>query len=354
MIDRHPHPPAEPHGHPHNEPGRHPHDEQHGHPHDRSHAAHEEPGHGHTHGAVDASILTSKQGISAILWSFVVLFFTALIQIYVYFQSGSVGLLADTIHNFSDAATAVPLWIAFTLGRRPPSRRFTYGLGRLEDLAGVTIVFVILFSGIAAGYESIQRFFHPMLVTHLPAVMIASVIGFLGNEAAAIIRIRTGKAIESAALIADGHHARVDGFASLAVLFGALGVKLGYPLADPIVGLLITLIIGKVVWDSVIPIFTRMLDGVDPKLVPQLTEIVRSTEGVAAAGEVRARWLGHRLMAEVTFAVPPDLTVERGHEIAKKVQNTIHKQFPHVESVSVHVDPLTELGAEHHHEHDHH
>ena len=316
----------------------------HAHPNPHEHHAHGAGGHGHTHGAVDASILTSERGIWAIRWSFVVLFLTALIQIYVYYQSRSVGLLADTIHNFSDAATAVPLWIAFTLSRRRPSNRFPYGLGRVEDLAGVTIVFVILFSAVAAGYESIHRFFHPVIVGHLYAVMVASVVGFLGNEAAAIIRIRVGKEIESAALIADGHHARVDGFASLAVLFGAVGVKLGYPLADPIVGIVITLIICKVVWDAVISIFTRTLDGVDPALIPQLTDIARRTGGVVEVGEVRARWLGHRLMAEVTFGVPATLTVESGHEIAKRVQANIQEAFPHVASVSVHVDPAGEIG----------
>ena len=309
--------------------------------------------HGHSHGSVDASILTSERGIWALRWSFAALFVAALIQIYVYYRSGSVGLLADTIHNFGDAATAVPLWIAFTLSRRRPSNRFPYGLGRVEDLAGVTIVLVILFSAVAAGYESIHRFFHPVTVTHLYAVMVASVVGFLGNEAAAIVRIRVGKEIESAALIADGRHARVDGLASLAVLFGALGVKLGYPLADPIVGIVITLIIAKVVWDSGISVFTRMLDGVDAALVPQLTEITRKTDGVADVGEVRARWLGHRLVAEVSLGVTSHLTVENGHEIAKRVQANIQAKLPHVAAVTVHVDPPGELGEEHHHPHDH-
>lgn len=335
------------------------HDHQHGEaPHEHGPTPHHDGGHshtaggqGHSHGAVDASILTSERGIWAIRWSFVVLFLTALIQIYVYYRSRSVGLLADTIHNFSDAATAVPLWIAFTLSRRRPSPRFPYGLGRVEDLAGVTIVFVILFSAVAAGYESVYRFFHPVVVGHLYGVMIASVVGFLGNEAAAIIRIRVGKEIESASLIADGHHARVDGLASIAVLFGALGVKLGYALADPIVGILITLIICKVIWDSVISIFTRMLDGVDPALIPQLEDIVRRTEGVAEVGEVRARWLGHRLMAEVTFGAPPTLTVENGHEIAKRVQANIQDALPHVAGVTVHVDPSGEMGEQHHHDH---
>ena len=357
MADQHKHPhedaPVRHQDAAHDERSAHPHDEGHGHHNSKGGEHPDAEGHGHTHGAVDASILTSERGIWAIRWSFVVLFFTALIQIDVYFRSGSVGLLADTIHNFSDAATAVPLWIAFTLVRRRPSLRFPYGLGRVEDLAGVSIVFVILFSAVAAGYQSIHRFFHPAVVTHLDAVMVAAVVGFFGNEIAANIRIRVGKEIESAALIADGHHARVDGFASLAVLFGALGVKLGYPLADPIVGILITIIIGKVVWDSMIAVFTRMLDGVDPSLIPQLTGIARATPGVAEVGEVRARWLGHRLVAEVTFGVPPDITVEQGHEIAKRVQQAIQDKLPHVQAVSVHVDPSNELGAEHHHAHGH-
>ncbi|MEO8036042.1 MAG: cation diffusion facilitator family transporter, partial [Acidobacteriota bacterium] len=335
---------------------------EHGHDHDHQHphGPHDDPapagaGHGHTHGSVDASILTSDRGIAALRRSFVVMFLAALIQVYIYFRSNSVGLLADTIHNFGDAATAIPLWIAFSLAKRRPTNRFPYGLGRVEDLAGVAIVLVILFSAASAGYESVHRFFHPEVVTHLYAVMFASIVGFLGNEGAAIIRIRTGKEIESAALMADGHHARIDGLASLAVLFGALGVKLGYPIADTVVGVLITLIICKVVWDSGRSIFTRMLDGVEPELIPRLTEITRATEGVAAVGAIRARWLGHRLVAEVTFSVPPTLTVESGHEIAKRVQANIQEELPHVSTVTAHVDPEGELGDEHHRDHqDHH
>ena len=293
-----------------------------------THGSHSAREHGHTHGAIDASILTSERGIAALRWSFVVMFATALIQVYVYYRSNSVGLLADTIHNFGDAGTAIPLWIAFTLAKRRPSNRFPYGLGRVEDLAGVAVVLVILFSAAAAGYETVHRFFHPVIVTNLYAVMFASVIGFLGNEGAAVIRIRTGKEIESAALIADGKHARIDGLASLAVLFGALGVKLGYPVADTVVGAIITLIICKVVWESGHSIFTRMLDGIEPELIPQLTKIAQDTKGVAAVGVVRARWLGHRLIADLTLAVPPTLTVGSGHEIAKHVQAHIQEQLP--------------------------
>jgi cation diffusion facilitator family transporter len=145
-----------------------------------------------------------------------------------------VALLADTIHNFGDAATAIPLAIAFWFARQKPSERFTFGYGRVEDLAGMAIVLTILASAIIAGYESIQRLLNPQDISYVWVVIAASIIGFLGNEAVAMFRIRVGREISSVALIADGYHARVDGWTSLAVLFGAIGVWLGYPLADPI------------------------------------------------------------------------------------------------------------------------
>src|SRR5215208_6096905 len=237
--------------------------------HDGDHGQHSHA-HGHTHGAVDPTILTTERGIWAIKWSFAGLMVTAIFQIVVVIVSGSVALLADTIHNFGDAATAIPLWFAFVLARRKPSKRFTYGLGRVEDLAGVVIVLIILLSAGVAAYESINRIFHPQEVAYLWAVVAASVIGFLGNEAVAIFRIRVGKEIGSAALIADGYHARVDGLTSLAVLFGAIGVWLGYPLADPVIGLLITVMILRIVWEAARSVFTRLLDGVDPEVIDEI------------------------------------------------------------------------------------
>ncbi len=203
-----------------------------GHSHD-----HGAGGHGHTHGVIDSSIATTERGIWAIKWSFVVLGITALLQLVVVFASGSVALLADTIHNVGDATTAIPLWIAFQLVRRPPTRTFNYGLGRVEDLAGMLIVLIILSSAIVAGYEAIDRLIHPQVIGQLWWVVAAGVIGFLGNEVVAVFRIRVGREIASAALIADGYHARTDGLTSLAVVAGALGVWVGFPLADPIVGL---------------------------------------------------------------------------------------------------------------------
>jgi len=316
------------------------------HSHSESHSEHTHRA--HTHGAVDPSILSTERGIWAIKWSFVVLFATAIFQVVVVLLSGSVALLADTIHNIGDAATAVPLWVAFTLGRRKPSKRFTYGLGRVEDLAGVAIVLIILMSALVAGYLSIDRFLHPQPVEYLWAVIIASVIGFLGNEAVAIFRIKVGKEIGSAALIADGYHARMDGLTSLAVLFGAVGVWLGYPLADPIVGLVITAAILRIVWESGRAVFTRLLDGVDPEVLDEIKQAVKPIQGVHDVTEVRVRWLGHRLHAEINISVSPELSVEKGHEIAKEVRHQVLHQVRYLSNATIHIDPLNASGEEHH------
>ncbi len=303
--------------------------------------------HRHTHGPVDPSILTQR-GIWAIKWSFIGLFATAVFQVVIVLLSGSVALLADTIHNIGDAVTAIPLWVAFTLGRRKPSERFTYGLGRVEDLAGVAIVLIILLSAIVAGYESINRLFHPQKVEHLWAVMVASIMGFAGNEGVAIFRIKVGKEMGSAALIADGYHARVDGFASLAVLVGALGIWMGYPLADPIVGLLITIVILRIVWESGRAVFTRLLDGIDPEVIDAIKHAVNHITGVHDVTEVRVRWLGHRLHAELNVAVSPDLSVEKGHEIAKEVRHQLLHHLHYLSNATIHIDPVNASGEDHH------
>src|SRR5215216_4304242 len=240
------------------------------HHHDEEHPHDHHGGHGHTHGAVDPSIATSERGIWAVKWSFVALFVTALVQLGVVLLSGSVAHLSDTIHNFGDAATAVPLWIAFALARLGTSRRFPFGYGRVEDLAGVVVVLIILFSAAVAGYQAIERLINPQPVGFLGALAAASIIGFIGNEAVAVFRIRVGREIGSAALVADGYHARTDGWTSLAVLLGAIGVWLGYPLADPLVGLLIAAAILVIVWQSGKMVFSRLLDGVDPSLVGEI------------------------------------------------------------------------------------
>jgi cation diffusion facilitator family transporter len=317
---------------------------------------HEHRNHAHTHGAVDPSIATSECGIWAVKWSFIGLFGTALVQIIVVLLSGSVGLLSDTIHNFGDAATAVPLWIAFALTRLGTSRRFPFGYGRLEDLAGVMVVLIILFSAIVAGYQAIDRLLNPQPVGYLWAVAAAAVVGFIGNEAVAIFRIRVGREIASAALIADGYHARTDGWTSLAVLFGALGVWLGYPVADPVVGLVVAAAILVIVWQTGKAVFRRLLDGVDPEVLEEMRHAASHVPGVEEVAEVRARWLGHRLRAEVNIAVDPRLSVTEGHAVAREVNHRLLHELRYLDMAVVHVDPLQEAGEEYHrfatHSHD--
>jgi cation diffusion facilitator family transporter len=317
---------------------------------------HDHGGHSHSHGAVDPTIATSERGIWAIKWSFVGLMATALLQLVVVALSGSVALLSDTIHNFGDAATAIPLGIAFALTRLGVSRRFTFGYGRVEDLAGVVIVLIILFSAVVAGYQAVERLLNPQPVGFVWAIAAASLVGFIGNEAVAVFRIRVGREIGSAALVADGYHARTDGWTSLAVLAGAVGMWLGYPLADPIVGLLIAAAILVIVWQSGKAVFTRLLDGVEPAAIEEIRHAANEVPGVEDVSEVRARWLGHRLHTEVNVAVDPDLSVAEGHAIAREVNHQLLHHLSYLSGAVIHVDPVQEAGEEHHrvaaHSHD--
>jgi cation diffusion facilitator family transporter len=315
------------------------------HGHERASSGHP---HGHTHGVVDASIATTTRGLWALKWSFFALMMTAGIQVVVVALSGSVALLADTIHNFADAATAIPLGIAFWLARRGASRRFTYGLGRVEDFAGLAIIATVLGSACLALYEAVSRFVHPQPVRLLWAVALASVVGFIGNEAVAIFRIRVGRQIGSAALVADGQHARVDGWTSLSVLAGAAGVWAGFPLADPIVGILISLAIFALVWQSARGIVIRMLDGVETHILHDLAHAAGHVPLVQGVSDVRARWIGHRLHAELSVTVPGSCSVAEGHEIAKEVRHQLLHHLPHLGGVTVHVDPDDAGGEQHH------
>ena len=278
--------------------------------------------HGHTHGVIDASITTTSRGIWAIKWSFIILAITSALQLVVVYLSSSVALLADTIHNIADATTAIPLWIAFMLVRRAPTKVFNYGLGRVEDLAGMLIVLIILFSAVFAGYEAINRLIHPQAITYLGWVAAAGVIGFLGNEIVAVFRIKVGREIQSAALIADGYHARTDGLTSLAVVVGALGVWLGYPLADPIIGLLITITILGIVWQSAKSVLVRALDGVEPAIVDEIQHAAEHVKGIKIVN-AKARWLGHRLHTDIAIGVDDKLPVSAGVKLAEQLRSEL-------------------------------
>jgi cation diffusion facilitator family transporter len=288
--------------------------------------------------SVDSALEASGRGLRALLLSLVVLGVTACLQAVVAVASGSIALLGDTLHNTADALTAVPLGLAFWLGRRPPNRRYTYGYGRSEDLAGIVIVVLIAASSALAAYEAVRRLSHPEDVHHLWAVGAAGLLGFVGNEIVARYRIRIGREIGSAALVADGLHARTDGFTSLSVLVGAGGVAIGWDWADPVVGLVITVAILLVLRDAAREIYRRLMDAVDPLLVDQVDHVLRHTDGVLDVGTTRLRWIGHQLRAECTVVVAAELTVIEGHAIAEDCEHRLLHEIPRLTAAMVHAD----------------
>lgn len=296
----------------------------------------------HSHDAadsVDDTLESTAAGIRTVKISLLVLGLTALIQIVIVVMSGSVALAADTIHNFADALTAVPLWIAFALGAKPATRRYTYGFGRVEDLAGSFVVAMITMSAIIAGYEAIARLIHPQQIEHVGWVALAGLVGFIGNEWVALYRIRVGHRIGSAALIADGLHARTDGFTSLAVLCSAGGVALGFPLADPIVGLLITAAILAVLRTAARDVFRRLLDGVDPAMVDAAEQALAARPGVQAVRSVRMSWIGHRLHADAELDVDPALDLAQAHRIAHDAEHELTHTVPKLTTALIHAYP---------------
>ncbi len=264
---------------------------------------------------------------------------TAVIQAFIVWLTGSVSLIADTIHNFSDALTAVPLFIAFRLGRRAATRRYTYGYRRAEDLAGLFVVLMILISAIVVIWESIDRLFNPRDLEHLGVLFAAGVVGFLGNELVAIYRIRVGRQIGSAALIADGRHARADGFTSLAVAAGAVGVWLGFERADPIAGIVVGIVILRVMWSAIGDIYGRLMDAVQPEVVDEIEGVALSVGGVISINTCQVRWMGHRLRTDISVAVDSTLSVADGHTIGEKVSQTLQRNVRFLDEAIVHVDP---------------
>jgi cation diffusion facilitator family transporter len=341
---------------------KHPDSAEDGHQHDagRSHDHEHEHSHGgrggkvgaalrevfapHSHDAsdsIDGALESSAAGIRAVKISLLALGATAVAQLTIVLISGSVALLADTIHNFSDALTAIPLWVAFALGTKAATRRYTYGFGRAEDIAGLFVIAMIALSAIIAGIESIRRLINPVLIEHVGWVAAAGLVGFIGNELVAIYRIRVGRRIGSAALVADGLHARTDGFTSLAVLFGAAGVALGIPLADPIIGLLITVAIVAVLRTAVRDIFRRLMDGVDPELVDTAEAALAAEPGVTEVRSVKMRWIGHRLHADAELDIDPTTSLTDAHRIAHEAEHTLTHAVPKLSSALVHAYPAT-------------
>jgi cation diffusion facilitator family transporter len=341
----------------------HPHDHGHGHDHDHDHDHdHGEHEHSHPHGGVkgflydlfvphthdsadsiDDAMEASTAGVRALKISLFILLATTVLQAVIVAFTGSIALLADTIHNFADALTAVPLWIAFLLGRRVANRRYTYGYGRAEDLAGMFIVFVVALSAVVAGWQAIDRFINPRPIENPWLLVLAGLIGFAGNEAVAIYRIRVGQKIGSAALVADGVHARLDGFTSLSVVLGAIGVLLGFPIADPIIGLLISVSIMVLLWGTVKSIGARLMDAIDPALLGKAEHALEHTAGVETVRDLRLRWVGHRLTGSATVEVTAASLHDAEH-IAEHAAEHVHEAMGNV-------DEFTVTPAAHAHQH---
>lgn len=288
---------------------------------------------------VDGALAASRRGMRALWLSFAGLMLTALGQAALVGVTGSVALLSDTLHNFTDALTAVPLALAFLLSRRPVTRRFTYGLGRAEDVAGLVIVSVIALSAVLAGWQAIDRLLHPREIDHLGWLVGAALIGFAGNELVARYRIRVGRQIGSAALVADGLHARTDGFTSLAVLLSAAGAAVGWAWADPVVGLLVTMAILAVLWGAAREVFGRLLDAVDPALVADAEHLLQDTPGVREVGQVQLRWVGHALYATAEVAVGDQLSVVEAHELAHEAEHRLIHGIARLAHVKIHTHP---------------
>lgn len=292
------------------------------------------------HEKVDDAMEANERGFWATKWALVALGTTTILQTIIYSFSGSTALFADTVHNLGDGANSIPLLIAFALQRRVASRKFTYGYGRTEDLAGLVIVISIAVSALVAGYESIRKLIDPQPMEYLGWVAAAAIIGFIGNEAVAILQIRTGRQIGSAALVADGQHARIDGFTSLAVLIAVAGTLAGFPIIDPIIGLLITIAILFILKDSIRQIFRRMLDGIEPHILDEVEHAPAHVVGVRGVQRAQARWLGHRVHADVSVMVDDNLTVAQSEQIVTNVKQALADHVPAFGGANVMVVPM--------------
>ncbi|MFL5592876.1 MAG: cation diffusion facilitator family transporter [Ktedonobacteraceae bacterium] len=324
-----------------------------GHEHDHDleehegHGEHGHGGHGHEHGRVDADLYGNRAGLRAVQISTAGMFIVAAIQFAIAGIGGSAGLFADALHNLGDVLTTVALWIAFVIARRAANQRYTYGYHRTEDLAGIFIVLVIIASAVAGAVESILKLTSGAPPTQLPLSMAAALVGVAGNELLAQYKISVGKRINSVPLIADGQHSRIDGLTSLAAFAGLIGVALGLRIADPIAGLVITVVILTVVYSTSRSVLQRLLDAVDSRVVPSIVSIASEVPGVEAVNDVRARWVGHTLNVAMNIEVDAELTLVKAHAIAEEVRHRLFHRVKGLSEAIIHTDP-------HSHDEDYH
>jgi len=330
---------------------------EHEHNHESHNHAHEheqdEHGHGHEHAKVDADLYGNRAGLRAVQISTAGMFRVSAIQFSIAWNGGSAGLFADGVHNFGDVFTTVALWIAFVISNRAANQRYTYGYYRAEDLAGIFIVLVIIASATASAIESVQKLINGNIPTQIYLSMAAALVGVAGNELLAQYKISVGKRINSVPLVADGQHSRIDGLTSLAAFVGLVGVKLGFPKADPIAGIVITIVIVTVVYSTSRSVLQRLLDGVDPHIVPTIITVALAVPGVETVTDVRARWVGHTLHVVMSIELDAELTLSKAHAIAEEVRHRLFHDVKGISEVLIHTDPSSASG-DHHQEMAHH
>jgi cation diffusion facilitator family transporter len=347
MSHIHPHPHDHDHDHDHEHPHDHDHDHDHAHPHDHDHhsgnvltliaSALHLPGFTHSHASLseDASVRDNELGIRTVKLALLALGVTTVIQIVIYLASGSVALLADTVHNLGDALNSVPLWIAFVLARRAANRRYTYGYGRAEDVAGLLIVLSIAFSAGYILWESFQKLLNPQPLDNLGWVALAALVGFAGNEIVALMQLRVGRQIGSEAMVADGMHARVDGLTSLAVLIAVGGTLLGAPILDPIIGLVIGVAIVGITWDAVKRVWYRLMDAVDPALVSRAETVLREHAEIRAVRRLALRWIGHRLQVELSLVIDSGLSLAEADDLRAHIVHHLEHALPNLGQTTI-------------------
>ena len=299
------------------------------------------PGYGHSHdtpGKQDA-LFTNELGIKTIKKALVLLGLTTIIQAIIYLWSGSVALLADTVHNLGDALNSIPLLLAFVLARRAATKRYTYGYGRAEDVAGLFIVLSIAFSAGYILYEAVSKLFNPEPIAYGGWVIFAALIGFVGNEAVAVLQIRVGKEIGSEAMVTDGRHARVDGLTSLAVLPAVIGSWLNLPILDPIFGLLIGVAIVFITKEAIVAMWYRLMDAVDPHILAHAEAAIRKSEEVQKINYLRMRWVGHSLHLESCLEIDDSIPFVQLNQIKEKIEQDLCVEVPHLSETTLAISP---------------
>jgi len=265
---------------------------------------------------------------------------TTVVQTVLLLLSGSIALLGDTLHNGVDVAGTAVVWVAFVLSRRSPSDRFGYGYHRFEDLAGLVVVLLIAGSAALVIFESIRAFGDSVEFSRPGLVLIAGGVGFLGNEAVAQYKLRTGRKIGSAALVADGQHSRADGLTSLGVIAAAIGLMLGWQWLDAMVGLGIGVMIAWAAVQSGRDVFLRLLDYGDPELLHQLGHAAESVEGFDHISDLRVRHLGRTVHVVAHVCMPAEYSLSQAHDVAEDLRHAWLRMVPADSLVDIHADPF--------------